>query len=294
MDFGGAGSWMPQMFQDMREDLWNERAYYQQGKDKQDAQEESKRNRQFQLDMFSNRYRLQTADMMAAGLNPMLAYSQSPGGAPGGSMASMPSSPGHARTTSNAAAMFSAVQHARLVEAQEDLLRAQAGEVRARTPVHGAQEASLRQQVEESKARIEDLFASVQQRGASAKYYEQQVKNLQEEIPKIRTTVGLLKQQTVESIARTGLTQEQAKEVHQRIEQNLPELERALLSLEHKAGMMREESTAAQTIHDTSFVAEVGRVMRALNPFSGIVGALPMGRAVTPKEKPLNTPWPRR
>jgi hypothetical protein len=48
-------------------------------------------NRQFQERMTRHRYRYQMEDMKAAGLNPMLAFGQSPPAAPGGAMPSMQS-----------------------------------------------------------------------------------------------------------------------------------------------------------------------------------------------------------
>lgn len=49
------------------------------------ARAEAAKNRQFQYDMFTNRYRLTMEDMRKAGLNPMLAYQQGGGNAPSGS-----------------------------------------------------------------------------------------------------------------------------------------------------------------------------------------------------------------
>jgi len=47
-------------------------------------------NRRFQERMTKNRYQYQTADMQAAGLNPMLAYGQQPPASPPGAMAQIP------------------------------------------------------------------------------------------------------------------------------------------------------------------------------------------------------------
>lgn len=48
---------------------------------------ESRRNRKWQVDFFRNRYQWQMEDMRRAGLNPILAASQSPGGVPSGGVA---------------------------------------------------------------------------------------------------------------------------------------------------------------------------------------------------------------
>lgn len=54
------------------------------------AARESKKARAFQKHMYQNRYQYQMSDMRKAGLNPILAYRQSPPGAPSGSTAKVP------------------------------------------------------------------------------------------------------------------------------------------------------------------------------------------------------------
>lgn len=129
----------------------------------------SERQMQFQQDMFDTRYQRTVQDLQAAGLNPMLAYSQGPGVAPGGSQAISQNVGGSAVSAgASAAATYSqasqALSQADLNQAQsqktqqdtstsaadEQLKRALAAkaEVDARTSVSSAQ--NLDQQTKES------------------------------------------------------------------------------------------------------------------------------------------------
>lgn len=60
----------------------------------------------FERDMFEHRYQMQVKDLKAAGLNPMLAYTQGPGGVPGSSAAS--ATPGKVSDAFNTSRLVSA------------------------------------------------------------------------------------------------------------------------------------------------------------------------------------------
>lgn len=87
--------------------------------------EQAALNRQFQERMSSTAYQRATADMSAAGLNPMLAYQQGSASSPGGSTAVM-----HNPMTS---AISSALSIAR-TKAEVENIRAQTHKVKAETP----------------------------------------------------------------------------------------------------------------------------------------------------------------
>lgn len=255
--------------------------YYQAGKNRQDQVEDAQRMMTFQKDMYSNRYQMQVKDMIAAGLNPMLAVSQGAPGAPSGAMPGQPPDPGvGAKALSelrSSAAAASMAQTARdKVDAETDLLRAQAEEVRSKKDVNVATLPQIQQSIEESRTRITELLARASSHSASAAEAEQRVKNLREQIPQIRSTVELLRSQTQETLQRAGLHEAQAKEVYQRIRQDLPQLARDLDELEIKSRTLSQSGEAQQAVIDDSYVGTLSRVMKALNPLQGFVGTVPM------------------
>lgn len=83
----------------------------------------------FSASQFASRYQTTVNDMQAAGLNPMLAYSQGGGSPPSGVQANVPVNSG--------AAAVAGYQAQKLNAAQTDLVSAQAAKVRAETPYVG-------------------------------------------------------------------------------------------------------------------------------------------------------------
>ena len=86
----------------------------------------------FSAQMFSTRYQTTVNDMKAAGLNPMLAYSQGGGSPPSGQQANVPANSGSSAVAGYRAGRLNQAQ-VDLIQAQADAASAQAAKTRAET-----------------------------------------------------------------------------------------------------------------------------------------------------------------
>lgn len=87
----------------------------------------------FSADQFAHRYQTTVSDMQAAGLNPMLAYSQGGGSPPSGQQANVPANSGASAVAGYNAAKLNSAQ-VDLLKAQEHAASAQAAKTEAETP----------------------------------------------------------------------------------------------------------------------------------------------------------------
>lgn len=283
--FGQVGNWI----HDWATSAWKQDKAEGMMEDSQNfAAQEASAARAWQEHMSNTQYQRSTKDMMAAGLNPMLAYHQGGAGTPTGAMASAPgaSTPpfnnSHGANLMQTAAQIKLLdENARVADAEVRRKDAETAEIQARTPTHGVNIDRMQQEIQESVARIQGIQQQIRVGVSSAAHLDQQVRNLQETIPQIRATVTQLgtlsklnEASAVHQLTSAGLNEAQAKEVYQKLNNNLPAMERALMDLDRKIKEMSLPGHMATEAAQDSLVGTIGAYLKALLPLQGM-GLIP-------------------
>lgn len=178
-------------------------------KDRQDTAQ------QFSASQFANRYQTTVTDMQAAGLNPMLAYSQGGGSPPGGTM------------SNSQVPDFGAVMN------QAKLTSAQAANIEADTENKAAQGKLYEAQAAAQMASAGQSTAMVGQIDATVKKIEEETKNIPLEGPRIKALTNMLADQA-NLMGEQGYTQKLVRDQLETIIKKLKS-ETTLLNLDIKA-----------------------------------------------------------
>lgn len=237
------------------------------------ASNEAQSNRDFQQLMSNTAYQRAVADMKAAGLNPMLAYQHGGASTPGGSMAQ----PGRIGTAgigplgSAAAVIERTKAETDLTKAKTETERNMPENVAARTARDRATVEEIGQRIKNMQEDIPRIRMTTEREGASAQHYRQDIENKKQLMWQVNENIQLLKAQTAETWERKGLTSSQAREVDQRIKADLPEAERALKAAQTILEQLASGKAGADARVYNSEIGPLLRFLQSLNPLQGLI-----------------------
>ena len=204
----------------------------------------------FSAQQFASRYQTTTADMKAAGLNPMLAYTQGGGSPPSGVQANVPANSGRAAVEGYQAAKANSAQVANIEadtankSAQAELWRAQAGAATASAGQANANVGQIQQATEKIRREIENM-PSGSVNGLSVSEWNTDI---------LRRTAELMRDQAF-SYAEQGHSQEQQRDYLRQL----------------AAKLVQDTKLAEIDVRAASAFGEVGKTVGALRPFLELI-----------------------
>lgn len=210
----------------------------------------------FQKYMYMNRYQMQVQDLMAAGLNPMLAYQQSPGSSPQGAMARAEKSD-----------VGRSAMDLRIASAQE-------ANIRANTQKAIEESDNIAFDTLTKMGMPELIAAQVRQASASAQQSEEMVKQIRATIPKIDAEIKSLEQKIQLDKSNIRLNNSLIELNHFKNGLTLAETyltNQRTATERHNTAILDPKAKAANTTGaQAGHYAEqsFGKVIKALNPFN--------------------------
>lgn len=278
--------------------------------------EMSREQMAFQERMSNTAHQREVRDLMAAGLNPMLSSKYGGASTPPGASAVM-QNPGEKASTA-----YQQAVGASLAKETVELTKANTAKALSEKGVADATEADIRaqtagrpiglglqsQQTIESGQRVQNLMEEIKNIASQRENIEQQTRNLKEVIPQIHATIESLKAtaalsrehinlsrgQTASAYASAGSAIATTDETRQRIHANLPALEASLRNLERVAEEMKMPGRAQDEAVADSWIGSLSAVVKALNPFVGIMPTLPIrGTGAPAPQRDTRKDWKR-